>query len=117
MNLQENIRRILKEETNLPALIRRRISFDRIEKEFKESLEGAFDMFIRAVKSRKEVFTYQKGLESVIRLTITMLMDSIHYELYSTLPEDIQWYDDVYKILEKHYRSRIIKTYMKYFNI
>ena len=46
-----------------------------------------------------------------------MLIDSIHYELYSTLPEDIQWYDDVYKILEKHYRKRIVDKFMNHFSI
>jgi hypothetical protein len=117
MNLQENIRRILKEETNLPALIRRRISSDVLENEFKYSLESAFDLVKRGRDKQFSRFSYKKLLEHFIYVTISMLIDSIHYELYSTLPEDIQWYDDVYKILEKHYRKRIVDKFMNHFSI
>ena len=117
MNLQESIKKILKEETNLPLLIRRRIPVDVLEDEFKDSLELAFDLIKRGRVKQFSKFSYKKLLEHFIYLTITMLIDSIHYELYSTLPEGVQWYDDVYEILEKHYRKRIVDKFMNHFSI
>ena len=115
--MRERIRHIIKEETNLPLLIRRRIPADVLENEFKDSLESAFDLVKRGRDKLFSKFSYKKLLEHFVYITISMLIDSIHYELYSTLPEDIQWYDDVYKILEKHYRKRIVNKFMNHFQI
>lgn len=111
--MKELIRHILKEETKLPAFIRRRIPADVMENEFKDSLKSALAMVKRQDYNR----TYQEIREHIVWVTISMLIDSIHYQLYSTLPEDIQWWDDVFKILEKHYRSRIIKVFMEHFRL
>ena len=50
MNLQEHIRKVLKEETNLSLFIRRRVPHHELEKEFKESLDMASDMFFNEYK-------------------------------------------------------------------
>jgi hypothetical protein len=117
--MKELIRHIIKEETKLPALIRRRVSEDELERGFKDSLKDALEMIKRGKDNSLSLqfLTYQQMLEHFIWLTISMLIDSIHYELFSTIPEDIQWYDEVYNMLEKHYRSRIVDVYMKHFPI
>ena len=115
--MKEIIRHILKEETSLPLLIRRRIPADVLENEFKDSLKSAFDLIKRGRNTHFSRFTYEKLLEHFIYATISMLIDSIHYELYISLPEDVQWYDDVYKMLEEHYRERIVDKFMNHFQI
>jgi hypothetical protein len=42
MNLQETIRRVLREE--LSSRIKRRFSYDEMEKEFLESFDSAYDL-------------------------------------------------------------------------
>ena len=96
MNLQESIRRILREE--LSPRVRRRIPYDEMEKEFLESFKSAY--YHRA-----------HSLNGLIYLTISMMMDGIHWRLVSTLPEDEFWYDDIHTELENHYRDRIIQMY------
>ena len=115
--MKERIRHILKEETKLPALIRRRIPADILENEFQDSLKTAFDLIKRGRDKQFSKFSYKKLLEHFVYITIAMLIDSIHYELHSTLPEDMEWYDDIYNDLEKHYTSRIVDTYMNHFRI
>jgi hypothetical protein len=103
MNLQENIRRILREE--LSARIKRRLSIDEMENEFLESFEGAY----RLTKDRKVLSSH--FLDELIYTTITFMMDGMHYRLYSTLPEDEFWYDDIHQELQNHYRDRIMQMY------
>jgi len=109
MNLQESIRRILKEETNLIKMIQRRVPVEVLELEFDESLNMASDMFFRFIKNGERT----TSLKSFVELTVSILVDGIHSELYSTIPEDVEWYDDVRKSLEEYYKDRIKVRYKK----
>ena len=102
MNLQESIRRILREE--LSPRIRRRVPADEMEKEFIESFNNAYDI----IKRRKLL---SKTFLELTYTTISMMMDSFHWRFVSTLPEDEFWYDEIHNELENHYRERIIKMY------
>ena len=103
MNLQENIRRILREE--LSPRIRRRLSNDEMENEFLESFEGAY----RLTKNRKVLSSH--FLDELLYTTITFMMDGVHWRFVSTLPEGEFWYDDIHQELENHYKDRIIQMY------
>jgi len=102
-DLQETIRRVLREE--LSPRIRRRLSYNEMENEFLESFEEAY----RLTKKRK-VFS-SHFLDELIYTTITFMMDGVHWRFVSTLPEDEFWYDDIHQELENHYRDRIIQMY------
>jgi hypothetical protein len=102
INLQESIRRILREE--LSPRIRRRVPADEMEKEFIESFNNAYDI----IKRRKLL---SKTFLELTYTTISMMMDSFHWRFVSTLPEDEFWYDEIHNELENHYRERIIKMY------
>ena len=108
-NLQENIRRILREETINLTTILRRVSLDDLEREFEESLDMASDNLFYRIRNGKGVM----DLKSFIDVTTSILMDGIHYDLYSTLPEDVQWYEDVKETLKEYYRHRIKVTYKR----
>jgi hypothetical protein len=103
MNLQEIIKRILREE--LSARVRRRVPHDEMEKEFLESFESAYNL----TKRRKVLSTH--FLDELIYTTITMMMDGHHWRFVSTIPEDVFWYDDIHTELENHYRDRITQMY------
>ena len=103
MNLQESIRRILREE--LSPRVRRRITPDEMEKEFLESFESAYDL----TKRRRILRAH--FLDELIYTTISMMMDGFHWRFTSTIPEDEFWYDDIHTELENHYRDRITQMY------
>ena len=103
MNLQESIKRILREE--LSPRVRRRVDPDEMEKDFLESFDYAYKS-----KKRAEVLPTD-FLDELIYSTITILLDGLHWYFVTTLPEDEFWYDDIHAELENHYRDRIIQMY------
>ena len=103
MNLQESIRKILREE--LSARVRRRVPYDEMEKEFLESFNDAYNL----TKRRKVLLAH--FLYELMYTTITMMMDGHHWRFVSTFPEDVFWYDDIHTELKNHYRDRITQMY------
>ena len=103
MNLQENIRRILREETKLIPMIRRRVPHDDLEREFEESLDATSNNLFNLIKNGGGVIP----LGRFIHITVSRLIDRIHYELYSTTPEDSEWYNEVRDSLKDYYKHRI----------
>ena len=108
MNLQENIRKVLREETNTLTMILRRVNSDDLEREFEESLDMASTWFLNLTFNGLAV-----NLNRFIDVTTSILIDGIHHDLYSTLPEDVQWYEDVKETLKEYYRDRIKVTYKR----
>ena len=108
-DLQESIRRILKEENNLIHMIRRRVPHGDLDREFRDSLNMSSNMLRNTYKDNGNVMS----LERFIQITISILIDSIHYELYSTLPDEYQWYDEVKETLKEYYKDRIETKYRK----
>ena len=109
MNLQESIRRILREESKLSLLIRRRVPHDDLEREFEESLDMSSNMLRNKYNNSGEILS----LERFIDVTTSILMDGIHYDIYSTTPNEYQWYDDVVENLKNYFRNRIVNRYRK----
>ena len=108
MNLQESIRRILREDKQLIPMIRRRIRHDDLEREFSESLISARDMFSYS-ENRGQTMTRTQFTNGVV----SRMIDRIHYEIHSTMPEDSQWYDDAMGSLKDYYKDRIKSRYKK----
>ena len=109
MNIQETIRRILREESKPALMIRRRVPYDDLEREFSESLDMSSNMLRNTNKEDGSIMS----LNRFIDVTISILMDGIHYELYSTVPEDSQWYGKVIESLKDYYKDRIKSRYKK----
>ena len=109
MNLQESIRKILREETINLTTILRRVHLDELEREFEESLDITSNWFFRFIEKNGSII----NLDRFINVAISSTIDGIHYDLYSTLPEDVQWYEDVKETLKEYYRHRIKVTYKR----
>jgi hypothetical protein len=108
-NLQESIRRILREETKLNPMILRRVRRDDLEREFEESLDGATNSVFRLIRNGGGIMV----LDRFKYITVSRLIDGIHYEIYSTTPEDSVWYDEVFNSLKDYYTDRIEVRYKK----
>ena len=100
---------ILREESKPIPMIRRRVPNDELEKEFSESLDMSSNMLRNTNKDDGSIMS----LNRFIDVTISILMDGIHYELYSTMPEDSQWYGDAIESLKDYYKDRIKSRYKK----
>lgn len=109
MNLQESIRRILREGTDYLRIIQRRVPNNDLEREFAESLDMASNMLFNLDKNGGGVM----NLDRFINLTISITIDGIHHELFSKLPEDIPWYNEVKETLKDYYKGRIEVRYRK----
>jgi hypothetical protein len=106
---KKNTRKLLREETNLISMIRRRVPPDDLEREFKESLDMSSNMLFNLIKNGGGVM----GLDRFIDVTTSILIDGIHYEIYSTMPLDSEWYQDVKKSLKNYFKNRIKTRYRK----
>jgi hypothetical protein len=109
MNLNETIRRILREESKPILMIRRRVPDDDLEREFSESLDMSSNMLRNTNKEDGGVMSLNRFTD----ITISILIDGIHYELYSTMPEDSHWYTEVKESLKDFYKDRIKHRYKK----
>jgi hypothetical protein len=108
-NLQESIKRILREETKLNPMILRRVRRDDLEREFEESLDSATNSVFHLIRNGGGIMV----LDRFKYITVSRLIDGIHYEIYSTTPEDSVWYDEVFNSLKDYYTDRIEVRYKK----
>jgi hypothetical protein len=109
MRLQEAVRRILREENNMMRMIIRRVQHDVLEREFEESLDMSSNMFFNLIKNGGGTMSFKRFID----VTISILMDGIHHELYSALPEELEWRQDVRESLKNYYKNRIKNRYRK----
>ena len=88
-------------------LILRRVNPEYLENEFTECLD---------IESNNSSIRFRKtgsviSLEAFRSRVLSMTIDGIHNILVYTIPNDLQWYDDVYYALRKYYDERIEKKY------
>jgi hypothetical protein len=105
MNLQEQIRRILRETVNESTFFRRRVDMRLMEKEFFETLTYVSNGFI---------YKLEKGIsfdfDVFKRRVISNLMDDYHNELSDGGSKDFP-YDEVYEFLSNHFHDKIKDRY------
>ena len=104
MNLQENIRRILREETNFVRILMRRFSQERLDSEFQNSLNYVSKIFLSSYSADSKKLTKKQFIWMVIQ----DLIDGI--ELTRILPDGFQ-YEMVDTILTEYYIERITSMY------
>ena len=106
MNLQETIRRIIREELNESTYLRRRIDMELFEKEFYENLNYATNIFLTSRRERQPV-TFPKFKKRVM----DYLIDNYHSELTNGGLSDDYPYDEVYEYLSSHFHDKIKERY------
>ena len=115
MNLQENIRRILREESSIPLALRRRVSYDDIEEAFDDALERMAQSMTNPdsiIYKEKEYTTLRIFAKFVIDEMITYLeQDYFNDDNRVYFSDDDFYYDKIRKPLLKRYGKRIKEKY------
>jgi hypothetical protein len=114
MNLQEHIRKVLREETHIPLTILRRVSAEEIE----EAFESALDRMGGSMENPDSVIYKKKGItlrtfaKSVIDEMVTYLeQDYFTDDNRVYFEDDDFYYDKIRKPLLRQYGSRIKERY------
>jgi len=106
MNLQESIRRILREETHLSSYIRRRLDFDMLDNVFNDVIKHTTELQIKNYKN----LNYKGGLMAFINVTISKLIRKIEHQFYDS-PADKNWFNNLFNYLKNIYSDRIKEVY------
>jgi hypothetical protein len=106
MNLQESIRRILREETHLSTYIRRRLDFDMLDNVFNDVIKHTTELQIKNYKN----LNYKGGLTAFINVTISKLIREIEHQFYDS-PADKNWFNNLFNYLKNIYSDRIKEVY------
>ena len=116
MNLQEHIRKVLREETHIPLTILRRVSAEEIE----EAFEYALDRMEYMMENPNSLIYKKKGTtlrvfaKSVIDEMVTYLeQDYFTDDNRVYFEDDDFYYDKIRKPLLRQYGSRIKERYNK----
>ena len=109
MNLQEHIRRILRETVNESTFFRRRVDSRLMEKEFYETLNYVTDIFLR-----KRDYGQDIDFNMFKNRSVTALMDDYHDVLSNGGSKDFP-YDEVYEFFSNHFHDKIKDRYNSLF--
>ena len=115
MNLQESIRRILREESSIPLALRRRVSYDDIE----EAFDFALEEMARSMTNPNSVI-YKEKKHTTLGLFAKFVIDEMvtiieqeYFNHYNRVyfNDDNFYYDKIRKPLLKRYGKRIKEKY------
>jgi len=109
MNLQENIRRILREEVNESTFFRRRVDMSLMEKEFFDILNILTDIYLSKYNHGID-FNFETFEDHVIHY----FMDGYYNDLTNGGENDYP-FDEVYEFLSNHFHNKIKDRYDTYF--
>ena len=109
MNLQETIRRVLKEEVNESTFFIRRVDMSLINKEFFENLNIITDVYLR-----KYIDGIDFNFETFENHVIHYFMDGYHNDLTNGGENDYPL-DEVYKFLSNYFHDKIKDRYDTFF--
>jgi hypothetical protein len=101
MNLQENIRRIIREESGLSSRLLRRVPMEKLEKSFGHALEQATIRYYRYLPVLNDDYKLHWFTKEVVEL----LLDSVSHLMYPTIKGS--WYDEEFSNVKKHFKDRI----------
>ena len=109
MNLQETIRKVLKEEVNESTFFIRRVDMSLINKEFFENLNIITDVYLR-----KYIDGIDFNFETFENHVIHYFMDGYHNDLTNGGENDYP-FDEVYKFLSNYFHDKIKDRYDTFF--
>ena len=97
MNLQEQIRKILREELGLPSYLRRRTTKDELDEIFREATEYV----LQPNKSFKK-----QSPQRIKEIIISIMMDDLHGKFSNWGTKDFD-YDSIFNSLMDYYSDKI----------
>jgi hypothetical protein len=109
MNLQEHIKKVLRETVNESTFFRRRVDMDLMEKEFFENLNYVTSIFLEKYNEGKGFNMYH--FETVV---LNHLMNNYNDVLSNGGSKDFP-YDEVYEFLSDYFHDKIKDRYNSLF--
>lgn len=101
MNLQEHIRRIIREESGLSPRFLRRVPMDKLEESFGHALKQATKKYYRYLPTLNDDYKLHFFTKEVVEL----LLDSVSHLMYPTIKGS--WYDEEFSKVKEHFKDRI----------
>jgi hypothetical protein len=101
MNLQENIRRIIREESGLSPRFLRRVPMEKLEESFGHALKLATKKYYRY----RPILNDDYKLHFFTKEVVELLLDSVSHLMYPTIKGS--WYDEEFSNVKKHFKDRI----------
>jgi hypothetical protein len=114
MNLQEHIKKVLREESHIPSVIKRRVPTENIE----EAFEHALDRMGDSMSNPNSIIYKEKGttLGLFAKFVIDEMVTNLEQDYFTDddriyFSDDDFYYDKIRKPLLRHYGSRIKERY------
>ena len=107
MNKQENIRRVLKEETNLPHYIRRRIG----------DLEDLIYNHMATTYRPEKICRYRNGDEVLIHLTAGVIEDMYYAYFEEHISYATPEWEQVYKAMETYIKDKFGDKVKQFYHV
>jgi hypothetical protein len=101
MNLQEQIRVILREEVGLSSRFLRRVPMEKLEESFGHALKQSTKKYYRYLPVINDDYKLHWFTKEVVEL----LLDSISHLMYLTIKGS--WYDEEFSNVKKYFKDRI----------
>ncbi len=100
-NIQENIRKVLREELGLSPRFLRRVPMDKLEESFGHALKLATKKYYRY----RPILNEDYKLHFFTKEVVELLLDSVSHLMYPTIKGS--WYDEEFSNVKKHFKDRI----------
>ena len=111
MNLQETIKRILREEREISTQLLRRLNFDILDKGFNDALNISSIRYVKHIDKWNNM-----TLEKFKNMVISMMMDDVFFKIVGYDESYDSLFDEIFEFLMEYYSSDMEKTY-RFFQI
>jgi hypothetical protein len=100
-DIQESIKKILREEVGLSPRFLRRVPMEKLEESFGHALKQATKKYYRYLPVINDDYKLHFFTKEVVEL----LLDSVSHLMYPTIKGS--WYDEEFSNVKKHFKDRI----------
>jgi hypothetical protein len=107
MNLQENIRKILKEETSDKMFIRRRL----------HELDDLLMELLKTAYSPHKICVYRNSEQFIEHLIYTIINEHIYYDYYQHIDDTSKEWESLYRTMEEYLRIKYENKLDEYYHM
>ena len=106
MNLQEHIRRVIKEETKIPISLRRRF----------KHLDDEVDFRMRRVYTPDNICRFESD-EELLEVMSDAVIDSMYYTHFSDIDDNSKEWGIMYRTMIEYINDKYCEKIKKYYHI
>jgi len=106
MNLHEHIRNILREETKINPVLRRRLHL----------IDDEVEMRLRTIYTPKNICRFESG-EELLEVITDAVIDNMYFKCFSDLNDDGRLWNEVGQDMDDYIKNKYGDKIMEYYNI